>query len=174
MDKELRILIVDDSTADAELVTRELGKVGLAHTSKWVKSKDEFLKALWEYAPDMVLCDYMMPDLGAPMALEIIKKTSQNIPLIVVSGTIGEDVAVDMMRLGATDYVMKDKIFKLAPAVKRAIKENDEYIGRKLAEDETRKRLQELEIFYKASVGREERILELKKKIAELEEKLKK
>ncbi|MEI6862992.1 MAG: hybrid sensor histidine kinase/response regulator, partial [Candidatus Omnitrophota bacterium] len=89
-------------------------------------------------------------------------------PLIVVSGTIGEDVAVEMMKSGAADYVMKDKIFKLAPAVKRALKECEEFAERKKAEIEMQKRLNELEIFYKASMSREERILELKKEIEQL------
>lgn len=134
MDKKLRILIVEDVASDAELVARELVKEGLVHTSKWVKSKDEFLKALGEYLPDVILCDYNMPDFGALKALEIIKEMSLEIPFIVVSGTIGEDVAVEMMKSGAADYVMKDKIFRLALVVNRALKENEGNVERKRAE----------------------------------------
>jgi len=138
MDKELRILIVEDSAADAELITKELGKGGLVHTSKLVKSKDEFLKALGEYIPDIILCDYAMPGFGAPEALEIVKKTLRKIPFIVVSGAIGEDLAVEIVKSGAVDYVMKDNISKLTMVVTRALKENEERIERKLAEETLR------------------------------------
>ena len=133
MDKELRVLIAEDSAADAELIARELAKEGLAHRSKLVKSKDEFLKALGEFAPDVILCDYKMPGFSAPEALEIAKEISPKTPFVVVSGTIGEDVAVEMMKSGAMDYVMKDKLFRLAPAVQRALKENEERAERKKA-----------------------------------------
>ncbi|MEI6862988.1 MAG: PAS domain S-box protein, partial [Candidatus Omnitrophota bacterium] len=146
MSKELRILIVEDSAADAELVARELVKGGLAHTSKWAKSKDEFLKALGEYAPDIILCDYKMPGFSAPEALGIVKKSYPETPFIVISGTIGEDVAVEMMKSGAADYVMKDKIFKLVPAVKRALEESEDRTGNKKAEEE----LKESEARFKA------------------------
>jgi len=123
MDKEMRILIVEDSAVDAELIARELAKGGLAHTSKRVKSKDEFLKALGEFAPDVILCDYKMPSFSAPEALEIVKKSYPETPFIVVSGTIGEDVAIDTIKLGATDYILKDRLGRLVPAVRRALKE---------------------------------------------------
>ena len=148
MDKELRVLIVEDSAVDAELITREFNKEGLVHTSKLVKSKDEFLKALGEFTPDIILCDYKMPGFGAPEALEIIKQSSAKTPFVVVSGAIGEDVAVEMMRSGAVDYVMKNKIFKLAPAVKRALKEKEERAERKELEEEARKYLEELKAAY--------------------------
>jgi len=135
MDKELRVLIVEDSAADAELSTKELGKDGLVHTSKLVKSKDEFLKALGEYTPDIILCDYKMPGFGAPEALEIAKKISPEIPFVVVSGAIGEDVAVEMLKSGAVDYVMKGNISRLAPVVTRALKETEERAESKRAKE---------------------------------------
>jgi signal transduction histidine kinase len=121
VDNDLRILIVEDSVADAELVTRELVKGGLAHTSKLVKSRDEFLAAFGEYTYDVILCDYKMPGFSAPEALEIIKKSSRETPLIVVSGAIGEDTAVDIMKLGAVDYILKDRLSRLVSAVRRAL-----------------------------------------------------
>ncbi|MCX6353972.1 MAG: PAS domain S-box protein [Candidatus Aureabacteria bacterium] len=123
MDKLLRILIVEDSAADAELIARELIKGDLAHTSKWVKSKDEFLKALKEFAPGVILCDYKIPGFGAPEALEIAKEISPKTPFVVISGTIGEDIAIDTMKLGAVDYIMKDRLARLIPAVRRAMEE---------------------------------------------------
>ncbi len=135
MDKELRILIVEDFAADAELIARELVKESLAHTSKSVKSKDEFLKALQEYGPDIILCDYKLPGFGAPEALEILKKSYPETPLIVVSGTIGEDIAVDTMKFGAVDYIMKDRLARLVPAIRRAIEEARIATERKRAEE---------------------------------------
>jgi len=123
MDKGMRILLVEDSAVDAELIARELAKGGLAYTSKLVKSKDEFLKALGEFAPDIILCDYKMPGFSAPEAREIVKKSYPETPLIVVSGKIGEDVAVDTIKLGAVDYILKDRLGRLVPAVRRAIAE---------------------------------------------------
>jgi PAS domain S-box-containing protein len=135
MDKEIKILIAEDSQADAELITRELGKGDFAHTTKWVKSKEEFLQALGEYAPDVIFCDYNMPGFGAPEALEIIKERLPAVPFIVISGTIGEDIAVEMLKSGATDYVMKNNLPKLASAVQRALKEAQERTERKRAEE---------------------------------------
>ena len=135
MNKEIRILIVEDTPADAELIARELGKGDLAFTSKWVKSSEEFFKALEEPGPDLILCDYTMPLLGAPEALVICKRSFPETPFIVVSGTIGEDTAVEMLKSGAADYVMKDRLSRLVPAVKRALKEADEHIERKRAEE---------------------------------------
>ena len=123
MDKEIRVLLVEDSAADAELVARDLVKRDLAHILKLVQSKDEFLKALQEFVPDIVLCDYKLPRFSAPEALEILKKSYPETPLIVVSGTIGEDIAVDTMKLGAVDYIMKDRLVRLVPAIRRALEE---------------------------------------------------
>jgi PAS domain S-box-containing protein len=114
-----------------------------------VKTREEFLRALGEYAPDLILCDYKMPGLGAPAALEIVKERSPTTPFIVASGTIGEDVAVEMIKGGASDYVMKNNLPKLVPAVKRALKEVEERVERKKAEEgllESEKRF--LDVFY--------------------------
>lgn len=134
MEKEKRVLIVEDSAADAELIKRELEKGSLVHTSKWVKSKDEFFKAFEEFGPDIILCDYKMPDFGVLEAMEFIKKSFQEIPLIVVSGTIGEDVAVDTMKLGVVDYILKDRLGRLVSAVRRALEESKIISERKKAE----------------------------------------
>lgn len=135
MDKEIRVLLVEDSAVDAELIARELVKRDLAHILKLVKSKDEFLKALQEFAPDIVLCDYKLPGFIAPEALEILKKSYPETPLIVVSGTIGEDIAVDTMKFGAVDYILKDRLIRLAPAIRRALEEARIASERKRAEE---------------------------------------
>ncbi|MFH0985050.1 MAG: PAS domain S-box protein [Candidatus Omnitrophota bacterium] len=136
MDQKIRILIAEDSEIDAELVTRELGKGDFAPAAKWVKSREEFIQALGEYAPDLILCDYKMPGFGAPVALKTVRDLSPETPLIVVSGIMGEDVAVEMMKSGAVDYVMKDRLSRLVPAIKRALKEAQEHRKLKRAEEE--------------------------------------
>lgn len=138
MDKERHILIVEDSEADAQLIAQELQKGDLAHTAKWVRSKEELLKSLREYVPDIILCDYKMPSLDAPEVLKIVKERFPEIPLIVVSGTIGEEIAVEMIRCGAVDYVMKDRLARLVPAVRRAAKEVEEHAERKKVEEALR------------------------------------
>ncbi len=139
MEEEIKILIVEDTPSDAELIARELGKGDFAHTTKWVKSTEEYLEALGAYAPDVILCDYRMPSLGAPMALEIAKELSPEIPFIVVSGTIGEEIAVETVRSGAVDYVMKDRLGRLVSSIKRALKEAEARTERKRGEDALRK-----------------------------------
>jgi len=143
MGKKMRLLIVEDVATDAELIIRELGKADFAHTTKWVKSREEFLGAFGEYSPDIILCDYQMPGFGASEALKIFKERSLEIPFIVVSGTIGEDIAVEMMKSGAADYVMKDRLNRLAPAVKRALNEAQDHAERKRAEKALRASEQE-------------------------------
>ncbi len=138
MENKIRVLIVEDSAADAELVVRALGQEGFAHTAKRVESKEAFRKALQEFAPDIVLCDYKLPGFGAPEALEMLKKEGLKIPFIVVSGTIGEEVAVEMLKAGTTDYLMKDKLSKLGSAIKRAMEEVRERAERKEAEEALR------------------------------------
>lgn len=123
MDKEIRILLVEDSEDDAELIMRGIDKGNFPHTTKWVRSRDEFLKSLREYNADVILCDYKLPSLGAPEALETVKARFPEIPFIVVSGTIGEELAVEMIKSGVVDYVMKDNLVRLVPAIRRAVKE---------------------------------------------------
>jgi len=138
MDKEIRILLVEDSEDDAELIQRGIDKGNFAHTAKWVRSRDEFLKSLREFIPDVILCDYKLPSLTAPEALEIVKARFPEVPFIVISGTIGEEMAVEMIKSGVVDYVMKDNLVRLVPAIKRAVKEaevNAERVQLKIYQD---------------------------------------
>ncbi|MFH1800714.1 MAG: response regulator [Candidatus Omnitrophota bacterium] len=138
MAQKIHILAVEDSAVDAELIKRELGKRDFTHTVKWVQSKEEFLSALGEFVPDMILCDYKMPSFDAFKALDIVKERFPETPFIVVSGTIGEDIAVEMMKSGAVDYVMKDKLSRLVPAIQRALKERQERTDHKKADNALR------------------------------------
>jgi K+-sensing histidine kinase KdpD len=120
---EVRVLIVDDSETDATLLIRELRKAGYFPVSKRVDTVEDMERALDEQKWDVILCDYVMPNFSGPAALEVLHKRGLDIPLIVVSGQIGEDVAVEAMRAGASDYIMKGNLKRLKPAVEREINE---------------------------------------------------
>ena len=117
----LRVLIVEDSTADAELVVRALRQGGLEPLPERVDTAEAMRAALDRQPWDIVLCDYSMPSFDAPSALAQLRERAQDVPFIVVSGSVGEDTAVAAMQAGATDYIMKDRLQRLAPAVVRAV-----------------------------------------------------
>lgn len=110
--QHIRVLIAEDSPDDAELMGRELLKHGLHIEWRRVDTETDFIAAL-QWPPDLVLADYSMPQFGAVRALQLIQERALNTPLIVVSGTIGEDAAVSIVRLGASDYVLKSNIAQL-------------------------------------------------------------
>ena len=121
MNKPLCVLQVEDSEPDAELLVRILGGAGYEVDSERVENAGDMRRALAERAWDVVIADYRLPRFSAPAALEVLRETGQDIPFIVVSGAVGEDVAVETMRLGAHDYLLKNSLTRLAAAVDREI-----------------------------------------------------
>ncbi|MBI3420783.1 MAG: hybrid sensor histidine kinase/response regulator [Candidatus Sungbacteria bacterium] len=122
-DKTYRILILEDNASDAELMERELHKAGLQFVSQRVDTRDTFIKEFKTFVPDVILLDYKLPHFTGLEAIEIVKATSPHTPCIIVTGAIGEELAVETMRRGAMDYVLKDKLEKLAPSVQHAFRE---------------------------------------------------
>jgi two-component sensor histidine kinase/PAS domain-containing protein len=118
----LRIAILEDHPEDAELMVHELRRTGFAVEWWRMETETDFLAAL-ESPPDLILADYRLPRMDAPRALELLRLHAPGVPCIVVSGAIGEDAAVEMMRLGATDYVLKDRLKRLGLVVRRALDE---------------------------------------------------
>jgi PAS domain S-box-containing protein len=118
----LHLLILEDNPDDAELAVKELERKGF--DVKWtrVDTEEAFRKALSE-KPDLILADYSIPSFDGLAALKVYRQLKLDIPLIIVSGTIGEEVAVECMKSGATDYVFKDNLSRLDPVVKRALEE---------------------------------------------------
>ena len=121
MCKELRVLLVEDSEADALLVQQALEESGSKLSCRRVFEADAMAEALREETWDIVLSDYFMPSFNGLEAIQVLKDSGQELPIVIVSGTVGEEKAVEAMKLGAHDYVMKDNLIRLVPAVKRAI-----------------------------------------------------
>ena len=119
----VRILMVEDFEDDTLLALRALRRGGFEVTHRRVQTAAELTVALAEGQWDAVLADYNLPGFNGMRALEIFRSAGLDIPFIVVSGTIGEETAVDMMKAGASDYVMKHNLARLAPALDRELKE---------------------------------------------------
>jgi len=135
----LNVLIIEDSESDADLVIRQLKKAGYTIHHERIETADEMNAGLDMLAWDIIISDYKLPQFNASIALKLLQKTGLDIPFIVVSGTIGEETAVELMKAGAHDYVMKDRLARLAPAVKRELDEAQVRRERKQAEKALRK-----------------------------------
>ena len=120
---ELLVLIVEDSEDDTIMVVRELETAGYKVQWERVDTEPSMKSALWKKHWDMILCDYRMPDFSAIRALEIAQESGLDIPFIIISGAIGEDLAVEAMKLGAHDYLMKGKLARLVSAAEREMRE---------------------------------------------------
>ena len=115
----LRVLLIEDSASDAGLLLRQLHKAGLDVQHTRVENAQDLLSALRLQDWDVVISDYHLPQFDAEAALRIVKDHDADLPFIVVSGTVGEDTAVRMMKSGAHDYLLKDKLARLVPAIQR-------------------------------------------------------
>lgn len=141
MDKpteELRILLLEDVPSDAELTEVELREAGLRFALQRVDTRDGFTRSLAEFKPDIVLADYKLPAYNGREALEYTRRTYPHIPVIMVTGTLGEEAAVELLKLGARDYVLKDRLARLAAVITRALSEERGIRNRKLAEGKYR------------------------------------
>jgi two-component system, sensor histidine kinase and response regulator len=126
MTSDLKILVLEDDQNDADLLHRELRKSGFNFTSKIVQAREEYEYALEHFGPDIILSDYSLPAFDAISAFRIKQNTSPDIPFIIVSGIIGEENAVDLIKNGITDYALKDKLFTLSQKITRALKDAED------------------------------------------------
>jgi len=124
MTDPLHVLMVEDSQTDARLIVQELHRTGQTIDFERVETADAMRTALARQAWDVVLSDWSMPKFSAPAALGVLKETTLDLPFIIVSGTIGEETAVEAMRAGAHDYVIKDNLGRLPPAIERELRES--------------------------------------------------
>jgi two-component system, cell cycle sensor histidine kinase and response regulator CckA len=134
----LHVLLVEDSPDDAQLILRELQRTGRIIDFERVDDAVAMLAALEKRSWDVILSDWSMPTFSGPAALAILKEKKLDVPFIIVSGTIGEEMAAEAMRAGARDFVLKDKLGRLTPAVEREVSEGKERTARRQAEDALR------------------------------------
>jgi PAS domain S-box-containing protein len=138
MSKPLRVLMVEDSEDDALLTIRELTKGGYELEFERVETAEAMRSALRTKTWDIILCDYNLPGFSGLKAITLLKEGDIDLPLIILSGAIGEETAVEAMTRGAHDYVMKSNLSRLVPAIKRELKEAESRSNRKLAEEALR------------------------------------
>lgn len=131
----LSLLFLEDDPVDADLVAATLSEAGLTCTLKRVDTRIDFLKALESGDFDLILADYSVPGFDGMTALSLARQHAPEIPFLFVSATIGEELAIDAMHLGATDYVLKQRLGRLVPSVQRALRERDERRERRRAEE---------------------------------------
>ena len=122
----IKILILEDNENDVKLIQRELKKSGLIFSSEFVQNREAFENALNSFKPDIILSDYSLPSFDGVTAFHIKQKKSTDTPFIIVSGTIGEENAVELIKNGVTDYALKNKLFLLAPKITRALRDADD------------------------------------------------
>lgn len=134
--KPQSVLILEDNPLDAELAEQRLRAAGFDIVTVVADSRLKFETAFESRPYDLVLADYSLPDFDGLSALDIVRAKDKRLPFIFVSGVLGEDIAVETLLRGATDYVLKQKLDRLAPAVKRALSEHAEYLSRQRAEQD--------------------------------------
>ena len=139
------VLMVEDSEDDALLAAHELKRSGYDPVLERVETPEAMAASLERTAWDVVIADYSMPHFSGLAALRLVKGIRPEVPVIIVSGAIGEETAVSAMRAGANDYVMKGNLTRLGPAVQRELREVEDRRGRKRAEEALRKTSRELE-----------------------------
>jgi CheY-like chemotaxis protein len=143
---QFRILIVEDRAEDRELIERELNNGKILFISRWVDNRDAFLKEVKEFAPDLVLSDFALPQFDAMEALSILRRYSNETPMILVTGAASEEIAMECMKRGAEDFVLKSALRRLPSAVLnamrgRTVRRAKESAERSLREQEAQARL---------------------------------
>ncbi len=144
--RTLRVLLVEDSQPDAVLLTRALERGGFTTVTRRVDTAEGLEQALFQAAWDFILCDHAMPHFSAPQALELVQRHNLDIPFIIVSGYIEEETAVSAMKAGAHDYIMKDRLARLVPAVERELRDAEVRRARRESEAQLLRAHEELEL----------------------------
>lgn len=134
--KPLRILHLEDDINDAELIKSFISEEGISCEIMHVDSRNDFLSSLEGCRYDLILADFSLPSFDGLSALDMVKERCPDIPFVLVTGSLGEELAVETLKKGATDYVLKDRLLRLVPSIKRALDEADERAKRKKLEEE--------------------------------------
>jgi len=141
---EIRILLLEDNVTDAGLVRHALRKGCLDFSLEHVDHKTAFIRQLEKCPPDLILSDFSLPSLDGYTALKIAQKKCPDTPFIFVTGTLGEETAIETLKKGATDYVLKQRLSRLVPSVHRALREAEERAERRRAEEKLRQSHEQL------------------------------
>ena len=150
MKNETEVLLLEDDPADAGLVRHALRRAGPGFKIKHVANRRAYLRRLAQRVPDLILSDFSLPTIDGYTALTIAQERCPHVPFIFVSGTLGEETAIDTLKRGATDYVLKHRLTQLVPAVVRALREARERTDRRRAQAQLRrshKQLRTLSVF---------------------------
>lgn len=170
--KPLRILHLEDNSSDAVLVQRELDKAGLRFTAERVETREDFVRALDDCAPDIILADYHLPGFDGLAALAIAQERCPEAPFVFVTGVLGDERAVEALKRGADDYILKDRMSRLGSAVLHALDDACLRKEQQAAEAKLHEQLEELQRFERVAIGREQRIQELKEENERLRARL--
>jgi diguanylate cyclase (GGDEF)-like protein len=173
MKTQLKLVVVEDSVADAELLARHLAKAGLHCAINRVQTEPEFIAALHLDKPDLILSDFSLPNFSGLRALDLAVVHAPDTPFIYVSGTIGEERAIDALRRGATDYVLKSNLSRLSSAIERALREAKLKADRRHSEQvrtEQEERLRRLTRTYRMLSSTSSAILRLRNRAELLDE----
>jgi len=138
MNETINILIVEDLVADAELIERVLRKANISFESRRVDTKEDFLAALHDFEPTIVLSDYNLPQFSGPEALELLKQAESPAPFILITGSLTDEVAVECMKQGAHDYILKSSLTRLPSAVLNALEKARTDKKLRVSEDQLR------------------------------------
>lgn len=143
---QIEILLVEDNPDDAELVKHELEKAGIVFSSRRVDTKEAFIKEIRDFAPDIILSDYSLPQFDGMSVIKLTKEIAPSIPVIMVTGPTNEEIAVECIKEGAEDYILKDRLARLGSAVVGILKKKElekEKIQAEVSLMQSFKRLQE-------------------------------
>lgn len=132
--KDLRILMLEDTIEDAELIEIQLDEAAIPFVSLRVQTRDAFVRALEEFHPDIILSDYRLPAFDGRSAVLLARERLPEVPIVMVTGAVGDELAVDLLKAGANDYVLKDRLARLPSAVLRAVGEQRQKQQRQEAE----------------------------------------
>src|SRR5215471_11481920 len=133
-----RLLLLEDNSDDSLLLTRHLSAVWPECQVTTVTNEEEFRAALKGGGFDLILSDYVVPGFGGPAALAFALEQCPGVPFLFISGAIGDEVAIESLKAGATDYVLKDRLPRLVPAVQRALKQAEDAARRRHLEEQLR------------------------------------
>ncbi|ADO68271.1 sensor histidine kinase [Stigmatella aurantiaca] len=147
----MTILLLEDSELDAELMTARLEGEGLFFQMERAGGREDFMRALEQGRFDLVLSDYNVPGFDGISALEAVRSRHPDTPFLFVSGALGEDLAIELLKRGATDYVLKDRLERLAPSVRRALREAEGHRARKRTEEALRKSEERYQLVIRAT-----------------------